>query len=142
MPNAKKVLSGVLPALFLFLVTLAAPFPAQAQAQNPAGHWDGHVKLPSGPLEVHLDLKYRHGSWSGDIVIPTESTRMMPVTGVKVSGRRVSFGVEMRGGPRFDGKLDKEGAELDGKFREAGYDYPFRLVRAGGGGGGVRGPGD
>lgn len=144
MPNAKKLSSCGALALFLFALVFAAPGQvwAQSAAADPAGHWDGDVELPSGPLEVHLDLRETKGHWSGDIVIPTESTRSTPVTGIRVSGRDVSFGVEVQGGPRFEGTLEKKGAQLGGTFSEAGFDYPFKLVRARSGGGRVRGPGD
>ncbi len=137
MSKEKTFQPGAVSALIVLVFTFTAPGSAQSQSarRDPAGHWDGHVELPSGPLEVHLDLSDANGRWSGDIVIPTESTRSMPVTAIVVSGRRVSFGVDMRGGPHFEGRLEKRGRELDGDFEEAGYDYPFKLMRAGAGGG-------
>lgn len=133
MSNAKRFSPGAVQALFVFLVLLAAP--TAARAQDPAGHWDGQVELPGGPLEVHLDLKHTGAGWSGTILMPTESDHGMPINGVKVSGRHVSFGVAVQGGPRFDGTLEKKGTRLDGTFKQAGFDYTFRLVRAKSGGG-------
>jgi hypothetical protein len=141
MSNAKRFPTGAVAALFLFLITFVAP--ARAWAQDPVGKWDGKVELPGGPLEVHLDLKHTDEGWSGNIVIPTESARATGLKQIQVSGRHVTFVVDARGGPAFDGMLEKNGTRLDGTFTQAGFDYPFKLIRAGkgSGSGGVRGRG-
>jgi len=112
---------------------LVAPPAVRAQTgRGPAGRWAGRVALPGAPLEVRIDLEHTESGWVGGIVIPSESVRRMALKGVDVSGRHVSFAVDERGGPTFDGVLEKGGTRMEGTFRASGFEYPFRLARAGG----------
>jgi hypothetical protein len=100
---------------------------------SPAGHWEGSITLPTGELKVTADLdRDAKGTWIGDLDIPDQGVKDLPLRDLSVSGASVNFGLPGgQGNPMFKGKLSADGTTLSGEFAQAGNSAPFSLKRAG-----------
>lgn len=119
--------------LWLFFALLASavlPLSA-APAADPSGRWDGAIQLPGTELGVQIELQAADGgAWKGDIDIPLQQTRDLPLTDVKVDGSAVSFKISgPPGDPTFQGTLAEDGTRIEGQFTQSGQTFPFKLVR-------------
>ena len=124
----KLVISSCVCALLLFSsASLAQTTP------SPAGHWEGSISVPSMELKVLVDLALNaDGKWIGDIDIPQQATRDLPLKGISVAGSTVSFELTAGPGePKFRGKMSDDGQTISGDFMQAGNSFPFTLKRTG-----------
>ncbi len=123
---------SVINSCFCALVLMPGASPAQT-APSPAGHWEGSISVPSMELKVLVDLALDTGSkWIGDIDIPQQATKDLPLKGISVTGNAVSFELTAGPGePRFQGKLSDDGQTISGDFVQAGNSFPFTLKRTG-----------
>jgi CubicO group peptidase (beta-lactamase class C family) len=117
-------------AAFLLALTLALAA-AGASATPPAGHWRGAIELPGTQLAVDVDLAVDGDVWSGDISIPAQGAKDLPLTGITVDGDAVRFVIGgVPGEPTFAGTLAADGASIAGTFTQGGQGFPFRLEAA------------
>lgn len=119
-------------AIFLLIGVLAAPAAVlSAGPQDLAGHWEGAIELPGQKLDVSLDFaKQDDGTWKGDISIPLQNAKDLPLAGIKVEGQEVTFAIAgVPGEPTFKGTFGADGAEITGKFTQGGQTFPFALTR-------------
>ncbi len=104
-------------------------------AETPAltGHWAGAIELPGSKLEIDCDFSIQpDGSWLGDISIPVQKAKDLPLTGIAVKGSEVTFAISgIPGEPVFKGSLSTDGAAIAGDFVQGGNSFAFRLQRAG-----------
>lgn len=113
----------------LILLTFAAS--AFAANTTPAGRWEGSVNLPTGKLDVTIDLVQKDQQWSGAISIPAQNARDLPLTAITMEGTAVSFQIAgVPGTPSFSGTLAADGTKISGDFTQAGKTFPFQLHRA------------
>ena len=100
---------------------------------SPAGHWEGSIKLPTGEMKVTVDLdRDAKGTWIGDLDIPDQGVKELPLRDLFVSDDSVNFGLPGgQGDPLFKGKLSADGTFLSGEFAQAGNSAPFSLKRTG-----------
>ncbi|MBZ5497413.1 MAG: hypothetical protein LAP85_13510 [Acidobacteriia bacterium] len=100
---------------------------------SPAGHWEGSITIPTGELKVILDLdRDAKGTWIGDIDMPEQGVKDLPLRDISVSGDSVTFGLSGgQGDPMFKGKLSADGSTLSGEFSQAGSSTAFSLKRTG-----------
>ncbi len=106
--------------------------PAEAAPpQDLAGHWEGAIELPGQKLAVDLDFaKQADGTWKGDISIPAQGAKDLPLSGIKAEGADVTFAIAgVPGDPTFKGKIGAEGAKITGQFTQGGGTFPFEVVR-------------
>ncbi|HYK91758.1 MAG TPA: hypothetical protein VE398_23530 [Acidobacteriota bacterium] len=98
-----------------------------------AGHWEGSINAPSQELKVIIDLdRDASGAWIGDIDIPDQMVRDLPLRNITVSDDSVSFELPVGAGePKFKGKLSTDGTTLAGDFTQGGSTVPFSLKRTG-----------
>lgn len=115
-----------------WLIVCSAASAAQT-AVSPAGRWEGSIAIPTGDLKVIVDLdRDAKGTWIGDIDMPEQAVKDLPLRNVSVSGESVSFGLSAGpGDPTFKGKLSEDGATISGDFFQAGGSVPFSLKRTG-----------
>ena len=114
------------------VLVLSVVHPAlAAPAQDPAGHWEGAIELPGTKLEVDVDLAKRaDGTWTGDITIPAQGAKDLPLGAIKVEGADVSFAIAgVPGDPVFKGQMSADGAKIAGRFAQGGQTFPFELKR-------------
>lgn len=113
--------------LLLCLLTLI-PIASQAADSPAAGHWEGEIELPTMKLQVMVDLTQENGAWKGDIDIPQQGAKDLPLEGITVEGTKVRFAIaNIPGAPTFDGTL--ENGAIRGTFSQGGAAVPFRLGR-------------
>ena len=82
--------SAALAALILLLIT-GAVF---AQSAGPAGHWEGAIDIPGTKLGIDVDLSQEGGAWKGDVSIPMQNAKDLPLTHIKVEGAAVEFEIQ------------------------------------------------
>lgn len=103
--------------------------PASAAAPSLEGHWEGGIDLPTGRLEVDLDFRLTDGGWAGDITIPAQMARDLPLGNVKIEGNRAYFAIrEVPGDPTFQGTFAEDGRSISGTFIQGGASFPFSLT--------------
>ena len=115
----------------VFLLVVCLPFVAAASDQV-SGHWEGEIQLPGTPLEVLVNLeKSPAGEWKGDITIPIQQVKEIPLKGFQIKDAAVRFSIAgIPGDPTFSGTLKAEGTVLEGTFTQGGQEFPFKLQRA------------
>jgi CubicO group peptidase (beta-lactamase class C family) len=127
----KNPVRAPLVLLVIFLIAVSGPAVAAAP-QDLAGHWEGAIDVPGTKLEVNLDfVKQADGSWKGDISIPAQGAKDLPLAGIKAEGADVAFAIAgIPGNPTFKGQMSADGARIAGTFSQGGGTFPFELVRA------------
>ena len=117
---------------FVFFAVIALGQAPAAPSQDLAGHWEGTIDVPGSKLEVNLDfVKQPDGTWKGDISIPVQGAKDLPLAGIKVEGTDVAFAIAgIPGDPTFKGQMSADGAKITGKFGQSGGTFPFELTRA------------
>ncbi len=91
---------------------------------------EGAIEIPGTPLTISLNFAKKGDTWSGDISIPAQRAKDLPLTEIKLSGTDVSFAiVGVPGDPTFNGRLAADGQAISGEFSQAGQKLPFKLER-------------
>lgn len=115
--------------------TLAALFAAALFAvpllaqEGLAGHWEGAIEIPGQKLGIDLDFTQEGDSWKGDISIPLQNARDLPLINIGLEGAAATFEIEgVPGNPTFKGTL--EGSRIAGDFTQGGATFPFSVERA------------
>ncbi len=116
--------------LVLLLFLLAVVVPA-ADAPQLAGHWAGAIELPGTKLEIDCDFKVQaDGSWTGDISIPAQNAKDMPLAAITLQGNETNFQISgIPGDPAFKGTFSADGAVISGSFTQGGQTFTFQLNR-------------
>lgn len=108
----------------LFAAAAALP------AQSPGGEWRGAIELPGQKLEVTVVLEQRADGWHGDVDIPAQEAKDLPLAPIAVDGTAVTFTIAgIPGDPTFAGELSAAGDRLSGRFTQGGRTFPFVLLR-------------
>lgn len=109
-------------------VLILIPVLVQA-AETPAGRWEGAIQLPSGALQVVVNLEPEGGSWKGTMDIPAQGALGLRLSPLTIDGTAVRFTlVGVPGEPTFEGTL--AGGEIRGNLAQ-GSPFPFHLRREG-----------
>ncbi|NUO82248.1 serine hydrolase [candidate division KSB1 bacterium] len=115
------------------LFVLIGFIPALALSQTPAdlaGAWEGAIKLPGTELSIAIDFKQADEAWRGEIDIPQQGAKDLPLANITREGAKVSFELtNTPGNPSFKGTLAADGQSLSGDFTQAGQTFPFSLKR-------------
>jgi CubicO group peptidase (beta-lactamase class C family) len=118
--------------LLVTLILLHAVFtPLASTAVSPDGHWEGSIEIPGSTLAIDVDLKASdQGSLSGDISIPAQMAKDLPLTNLTWNGAEVVFEISgVPGTPTFKGTLAQDGSKIGGTFTQGGQAFPFALER-------------
>lgn len=111
-------------------VLLACSVAATANAEF-AGRWEGEIALPTGALQVMVDLippADPARGWTGSIDIPAQGAFGLALVEIAIDDRRARFSIAgVPGNPTFDGLL-RDG-ELRGQFSQGAAKLEFRLGR-------------
>jgi uncharacterized protein len=133
-----------LPVLFLLLAACssappppppaAPPAPTTTPAPGPptveslAGEWGGRIGIPGAPLDIGIRLTAESGGLRGELDIPAQSLRGMPLADVLLNGSDVSFRLpEVPGDAHFRGTVAPDGASIPGAFTQFGQSFPLVL---------------
>lgn len=115
----------------LYLLISFLPVPALAQSLDGlSGTWEGAIKLPGMELNIAVDFKLAGDAWQGDIDIPQQNAKDLPLANIKREGAKVSFDLPgVPGNPYFKGALAADGQTISGDFTQSGQTFPFTLKR-------------
>lgn len=101
-----------------------------AEAPSIAGHWEGAISLPGTKLAIDVDFAAQDGGWKGDISIPLQGAKDLPLDKIAVDGSTVSFAIPgIPGDPAFKGALSADGRTIAGDFSQGGGSFPFELTK-------------
>ncbi|MFI5455301.1 MAG: serine hydrolase [Isosphaerales bacterium] len=115
------------------LIVLVAPAARARAADTPslAGHWKGALKMGGATLDLDVDFTKKESGWTGDISIPAQGTKDLPLQGITVEGDQVAFKLAgVPGNRSFKGKLAADGSSIYGTFTHAGESLKLALCRA------------
>lgn len=119
----------LLVALALFVGLSVVPAAAAAESSGLEGHWEGTIEIPGQELEIDLDFARDGETWAGDISIPAQGARDLPLVGIVVEAAAVSFAIQgVPGEPTFVGTLSEDGKSVSGDFTQSGQTFPFTLT--------------
>ncbi|MGB7295584.1 MAG: serine hydrolase [Candidatus Aminicenantales bacterium] len=132
----KPVLPRAL-ALLIVLSFISLPVCAGSAASEEAsiaGHWVGEVEIPGTKLGFDIDFAQQpDGTWSGDISIPMQNAKDLPLGNIALKGNDVSFEISgVPGAPTFKGALNEDGQKISGQFTQGGETFPFAMSRSAG----------
>jgi CubicO group peptidase (beta-lactamase class C family) len=128
--EAPRRLALASPSLFA-LIVLVAPAAVAADPPSIAGHWTGTLKVGGTPLALDVDFSKKPGGWAGDISIPAQGARDLPLQGITIEGDQVAFKLaDVPGHPSYKGKLAPDGSSIKGTFTQAGKELELELKRA------------
>jgi CubicO group peptidase (beta-lactamase class C family) len=120
-------------SITLIFATLALCWPAIARAEDvpaPAGHWEGAIELPGKSLKIDIDLVKGGDAWSGDISIPEQGAKDLPLKDVKLDGIEITFALPgVPGNARFKGTISGDKTSISGDFSQGGQTFPFKIAR-------------
>lgn len=114
----------------LLVVSLLVVVPATTSAQTVDGHWEGAITLPGGEMPFHVDLsKNTRGEPIATYSRPDSDLKGLPLTGVKLDGRAISF--VLTGNTMFQGVLHADGTTISGDVTAPIGSAPFSMTRTG-----------
>ncbi len=99
------------------------------QAAEPLGTWEG--TLEAGPQKIRLVLKVRKeadGALKGAVDVPGQGALGLALDPFSWKGGELRFEFKPAGF-RFEGKLAEGGKRLEGRFRQAGLEFPLALEK-------------
>ena len=115
------------------LFILAAVFAPGARAAEPpalAGHWAGAMELAGQKLAFDLDFAFADGVWTGDITIPDQNARNLPLGDIALDGPKVTFAIkDIPGAPTFEGEFSPDGLKIAGQMTQGGQLFPFSVTK-------------
>jgi CubicO group peptidase (beta-lactamase class C family) len=123
----------IVPVILVLVLGLAGPGgSARAGAPGLAGHWTGEIRIPGSLLTIDVDfIAGETGAWRGDISIPVQGARDLPLEQIGRAGDEVTFAIAgVPGNPAFKGRIAADGLSIRGDFSQGGVTFPFQLDRA------------
>jgi CubicO group peptidase (beta-lactamase class C family) len=132
----RRLIKAVMHLCFGVLTTsvLVAANSAAALADEPAlvGHWVGAIETPGKALAIDVDFsRGANGSWQGDISIPAQGAKDLPVAKLGFQDPELSFELPgVPGNPAFKAKLDAKARRIRGTFSQGGASLSFHLEAA------------
>ena len=113
------------------LLALALPALTQALPTAPlGGRWEGSLQLPTGKLEMIVDLWIKGDAWNGVITIPAQGAKNLALARISAVNGRLRFTLAgIPGEPSFDGALSPDGASATGMFTQGGAQLPLTIRR-------------
>ena len=117
--------------LFAWVILAVLPASVRADELTLAGHWQSAIETPGAPLYIDVDFAPgKSGSWQGDISIPAQGAKDLPLAKIERKDADVTFELPgVPGAPTFKGKLDTQGKKLAGTYTQGDKPLPFHLNR-------------
>lgn len=119
------------------IALLACVPPLACAAEEPAGRWEGSIRIPDRELPVVVDLAPgATGGWVGSLIIPGLGLKGVPLSNIVVGGTDVAFdlGAALRspanGTASFNARMTAED-RMTGEFHQGGNAAPFTLKKVG-----------
>ncbi len=117
----------------VFVLALLAMLPWSSASANSdiAGDWIGVISVPGTELGVEIKfVAIDDTTWGGEIDIPLQQAKDLPLANIKVDGTQVIFAMSgISGNPSFSGEISTDGQSITGDFHQGGAIFPFNLTR-------------
>ena len=118
--------------IFLCLFILFIIVPTNPYSENNfslEGRWEGKIEIPGTPLDFNIDFsQLPDGSWKGDISIPAQMAKDLPLSDISLSDQNVTFKISgVPGDPTFKGTFNETGTKITGELMQGGQTFPFFL---------------
>ena len=118
----------------ILIVVMAFSLVPFLQAQNETstlqGHWEGTINISGTSLDIDIDFSVSNGIWAGDISIPAQGAKDLPLSEIVIAGNTTTFKLpNMPGDPAFRGTFSEDHQAISGDFNQAGQTFVFRLER-------------
>jgi CubicO group peptidase (beta-lactamase class C family) len=129
--STRTMTASFLGAILILGVCLMPAAALAAKAEELTGRWEGEINIPSLKLSINVDFRAGESGWEGDISIPAQGAKDLPLTNIVLEKGAVSFEIQgIPGKPTFKGTVAEDGQRISGEFSQAGQTFPFALERA------------
>lgn len=119
-------------SVYLWIVLMIIPLSLMSdEVPSLEGRWEGIIDIPGMKLNIDIDFSQKDdGSWAGDISIPAQNAKNLPLSNINLKGKEVTFKITgIPGNPTFKGILSDDGSKIAGDFTQRGQAFPFTLGR-------------
>jgi hypothetical protein len=125
MKNLKRI------AIALAVVALAGLAAAQSADPKPfLGDWKGTISVMGVDLEIGLHFKLDEAKKvTGSFDSITQGAMGIPITGIEIKDKTITFAMDIPGEPVFKGTLDETGKKLAGDFTQGGAAGTFSVEK-------------
>ncbi|MEM0995852.1 MAG: serine hydrolase [Bacteroidota bacterium] len=114
----------------LLIASLFVFQPLISQDTGLAGTWKGAITLPNQELKIMLEFTQDGDEWQGNVDIPLQKAKDMPLSEIKVDGAQVAWKMpDAPGAPTFAGTISDDDTEIKGDFTQLGQTFPFAVKR-------------
>lgn len=123
----KKMIRG---AVLLLGICLMGAGSASAKAVDVIGVWEGAITIQGSELGITVEFVTGDSGLTGDIDIPIQKIKDMPLTNIKLDSAKITF--DMSGTPgetKFSGTVAEDGKIIAGDFTQAEGTFPFTLTK-------------
>lgn len=104
------------------------PAPVTPTVETTAGEWAGRIGIPDAPVEIGIRLTAENGGLRGEIDIPAQAIKAMPLSDVLLEGRDLYFRLPDVGGDAwFRGTFEADAKSIPGAFTQYGQSFPLVL---------------
>ncbi len=104
------------------------PAPVTPTVETTAGEWAGRIGIPGAALEVGIRLTAENGALRGEIDIPAQAIKAMPLSDVLLEGRDLYFRLpEVGGDAWYRGTFETDAKSIPGAFTQFGQSFPLVL---------------
>lgn len=101
-----------------------------ATSPSLTGRWDGKIQLPGLELGFDADFTIDAGAVRGDISIPMQGAKDIPLEKISIDADRVTFALAgVPGDPTFNGTFSADGNEISGDFTQGPVKAAFTMKR-------------
>lgn len=126
----KKTANIIVVSFCLTLLLSLSPEVFCQQDIDISGTWKGKINIPGMELSIIVEFEKTEGIWNGKVDIPQQNATNLPLTGILVKGREISFDLtEVPGNAKFIGEISENGKEISGDFSQSGQTFKFDLNR-------------
>jgi len=117
-------------AFLVFGAFLLSQIALTIESEGLAGHWKGGINIPAAKLTIDIDFRAADSGWEGDISIPAQGAKDLPLANIVLKDSQVSFDLPaVPGKPTFKGTIAEGGQRISGDFTQSGKTFPFALER-------------
>lgn len=107
------------------------PAPATESSASVVGTWEGTLDVGAAKLKLvlHLDGP-KNDALSGRLDVPDQKATDLPIDAISLVANKLSF--EMKSlGAAYEGKLEGDGDQITGEFKQGGQAFPLTFKRTG-----------
>ena len=119
--------AALLTTFMAFTLVLGATAPALVP--TPVGDWEGKLDTGNGSLRVVVHISQAtDGKLTGTLDSPDQGATGIAIGSVSYKEPDLHFEIE-RFGSSFDGKINKEGSEIIGRWKQGSASLPLTFER-------------